>query len=456
MAAPSKPTPGSLRIALALVALSLAVGCRSTTPSTHATAGRADAAPPAIAPAEAPTPMPASSPAAAPEPVVVATVAAVDSGLPPDAIVIPTPYDDHVTALFLDERLAVRDAVASALRARGLAVAPLDRLARLEHAAATGVLQPEADRACAVGLREADMVARWFRHAPTARVDLACDDGCSVRVTIERGGEISSFESPAVSRPNDVRAWVAAAKRLAPVEVDHGLSLIGSGTSAPGPIFFTPPAWVGPWRGEPAENPLDAFEAAAAGCDHPDPFASIDWTLRVAVASNGSITRCEGESDSPLARAQGAECLCAAIHDARFPAGRAGRRLRFSAIDFASSNLRPGMSIDAGHLEIAPGSDREALAPWLEHIQAHEIVDRCLLDHRPTDEISADVLLHLHADGRVQDVEIDGPFDTPPTMQLAACLADELRKVPLPCAPPGVSTLPLRFVFARNRPNPAK
>ena len=54
----------------------------------------------------------------------------------------------------------------------------------------------------------------------------------------------------------------------------------------------------------------------------------------------------------------------------------------------------------------------------------------------------------------MRDVEIDGPFDKPETIQLAACLGRELRRVPLACAPPGVTTLPLRFVFARNQANP--
>ncbi len=448
----STATTATLRLAL----LASALGCRPTTASTAANPVRAQVAKTTTASSEAmasDTAAPAGHAAAMRAPVT-ASLAAVDSGLPAGAIVILLPHDDGGTALFRDERLALRRVIASSLRARGLEVASLDELEALERAAATGVLLPEGQRQCAVGLREQDMVARWFRHTPLARVELECIDGCRLRVHLERAGDIAFLESPVVTRPGDPQAWHAAALALAPVEDPMRLGLIGMGTSAQGPIFFTTPTRLGPWRGEPPDERIAALERPAAACDHPEPFASIFWELRVAVSKDGAVARCESESGSPLARAREAECLCTVVQEARFEPGRAGRRLRFTAHDFASASLQPSISIATGRFEIGPGSDEEALAPWLDQITAHEIVDRCLLEHRPADEIAADVLLHLHEDGRVQDVEINGRFDRPETVQLAACLVRELQKVPLACAPPGVTTLPLRFVYAHNRANP--
>ena len=67
-------------------------------------------------------------------------------------------------------------------------------------------------------------------------------------------------------------------------------------------------------------------------------------------------------------------------------------------------------------------------------------LDVCL-EGTPIEGFAATVVLALAADGAIEDVEVFGDIDTPPTVALSSCLVAELGTVAMPCRPPGIEVL---------------
>lgn len=349
--------------------------------------------------------------------------------------------DVSPVTLLDDEAAAVRARVAKSLVGLGHELVPVAELERIEAAAAAGRLVLEGDQSCQAPLGAAEVHARYFAGRPSAEVSATCfEDDCSLTVMLDDPAHPDAFiayEGRKVSRPYDPRAWVSAAGRLRASD-SFGMGGLGLfGTSHSPPVRFNPPTGIGPWGAQPPRSePFDALEPVVAGCAHPDPLVGFTWQVRVAVDRRGKVERCGARSAHSSARASDGDCVCRAIETIGFPAGSAGRRLRVDAVD-------DGGFRGSGHfVRVQPGTE-----VWVERFDEAPALARCLADHPPPADFVAQVSVALALDGTVDDVRIEGDITTTPTMRFASCLVNELRRVPLPCRPPGVDTLQLKLTM---------
>jgi hypothetical protein len=442
---------------LAVMATATLVGCRGREPAppvvvTVPERASSEAAPhePSSAgePGEAARPGAPVEPRAAPDvdpPKAEPTpppqaVAPIEIPFSPHALVLMPVADVIPVVLFPDEAAAVRRRTAEVLVKSGVELVPLAELERIEAAAAEGRLVLEGDRRCRAPLSHTELMARYFPGRPRLVASTDCFDDCRLRVHVDDPpayADDRTWESPPVSRPHDPKAWLSAAGRVRSVStgmVAGGLGLIGMSHSPP--VRFDSVIGIGPWaRSQPELAPFNALEGSVAGCAHPDPLVGFGWELRVSVAKSGTVTRCVAKSDHSLAQPAAGACICAAVQTLRFPAGKAGRRMRVDAKDDGGF----GRSI---RLELVqPGTET-----WVTRLSEASAPSRCFDAHPLPGMLTARVILALAPDGGVDDVRIEGDITTAATMGFASCLVKELRTVPLPCRPPGVDALQLSLV----------
>lgn len=185
-----------------------------------------------------------------------------------------------------------------------------------------------------------------------------------------------------------------------------------------------------------------AFDAAldvVSRCAHPDPAVALTHEIRASVGADGRVQRCETESTSWLARAEDQRCICDSVAGLRFAAGRAGRRFRVGAHDVLGA-FPPG-PVRAELTTAMPGTE-----DWIERLRTSPALDACLAERLPATDIDTTVTLALQEDGTVADVHIGGVHQHADTVQFIACVAEELRAVPLPCRPNGQTELTTRMV----------
>jgi hypothetical protein len=151
------------------------------------------------------------------------------------------------------------------------------------------------------------------------------------------------------------------------------------------------------------------------------------------------VRRCEIESASWLARAEDQRCICDGIAGLRFATGRAGRRFRVEARDVWT--VFPSGPVAASFAPTIPGTEE-----WVERLRTSPTLDACLGEQMPATDIDAIVALALQADGTVVDVRIGGLYQHADTVHFVACVAQELRAVPLPCRPTDQTELTTRLV----------
>lgn len=416
----------------------LALGCvpprSAASPQPHVEPVAAKAAP--AAREEPPREQPVAPPRA-PE----LSVVPIDAGLGSDPIV-GWPIDTAISGqaspvLFLDERAALRRAVATELARRKLATIPIAELERIEDAAAKGTLVLENDQRCASPLSRAEVRARYFAANREVRIEAACFDECRITVTVPGSPDDVYLTSRPVKHPEDPRRWTAAARTLS--DELYGIGGLGlSGMSHAPPVRFGAPSWVGPWRTPPTDVQLSALDQKATACAHPDPTIGLTYALRATVDARGHIDRCEAESAAPFARDADAACLCGVLHELRFPAGSNKRRMWVEAIDDG------GTPFLADSLQLLqPGTE-----PWLDRLKASLALERCTASHPTPARLDAIVSVQLATSGAIEDVRIDGELQDAVAMQWAQCVVAELHRVPLPCRPPGIDVLRARLAIA--------
>ncbi len=374
----------------------------------------------------APTPMPPPPP--------VQAVVPIELPFSADAIVINPVLAQSPVVLFDDEASVVRHRVARYLRRRGSAVISISKLERIEAAAEQGRLVLENDQICRTPLSRSEVSARYFDGFRRATINAECFEGCSLGAYVVDPADPDNprvHVSGEIRRPHDPRSWANA--KLRP----HGFGMWGGvwgglvGSSHPPAIMFSTPEPIGPWETPPSWDVLNAVESETSACAHPHPDVGFTIDMRIAVDTTGQITRCAAHSEHSMARAVDARCLCETISDVRFSAGAKGRRMRVLALDdfgFTSGPIR--------FERIQPGTDS-----WVTRLQDSPVRDICAREGLPPNDLEATVTLRLAADGTVHEVGIFGPIDTAPRIDLARCLARELRTVDLPCRPPGVDTI---------------
>ena len=390
-------------------------------------------------PVPAPEPAPLPKPAPLPRPPPLQVFTPVTLPFEPDAIVVEPVHDQVPVVLFPDETRPIRRHAASALGHHGHTVLPINELERIETAAAEGRLRLEEDRLCRSPLTHADLMARYFASAPRAEVRASCPESCLLTVTVEDPNDedaYANYTSRTIRTPHAPRAWARA--RLRPTDSLWGY-LHGS-MSRPldsPPIRFASPESIGPWAKPPAGERLAEAEGKVAACAHPDARVEVEYEVRVAVGKSGKVDRCEATPSNLLGRPADALCLCEGIETIRYPRGRAGRRLRFTAIDDGQSG-----PFDVSLKPLQPGTD-----PWVQRLQQTPALATCLLEGRPDAGFTATVVLDLTSDGTIERVQVLGDIDTAPEMKFSECLVRELRPIPLPCAPPGIDALQVSVVF---------
>lgn len=167
-------------------------------------------------------------------------------------------------------------------------------------------------------------------------------------------------------------------------------------------------------------------------------------TVLVVFAAAGSARatvreRCETESASWLARTEDQWCICHGVAGLRFAAGRAGRRSRVEARDVGSAF--PSGPVRAEFATAMPGTE-----DWIDRLSTSPALDACLAEQMPANDTDASVTLALQEDGTVTDVHIGGVHQHADTVRFIACVAQELRTVPLPCRPSRQTELTTRMV----------
>ncbi len=439
--------------AAALAVTSMAMSCRepamaspAAVEPTRVQAERGVAEPPASEPPLSeppPSEPPPSEPAPPPAPLQV--LAPLETPFSPTAIIVLPLEISSPVVLFPDELAAVRARVARSLAARGHEVVPVAELERIEAAAAQGRLVLEGDQTCQAPLTQAEVRSRYFPGRGSAFGAAFCLDDCRLTVVVEgeaqpAGGSIdTSYESRPITRPHDPKAWVSAAERLHTTETMAlgGIGLIGIGGPVP-PIRFNPPDGIGPWAGdEPTGRSFEPIEPRASGCAHPDPLVGFRWDVLASVDRKGHVQRCAAHSRSSLARPVDGECLCRSMEALELGAGRAGRRLWVQAVD-------DGELGSAGRFGLLqPGTEA-----WVGRIDDSPVLERCAMNRSLPLGFSARVTLSLAPDGTVDEVNVEGDITKRVEMSFASCLVSELRRVPLPCRPPGIDELQLSLSFA--------
>jgi hypothetical protein len=423
------------------VALLVAGSCRAPTAPP--------AEPPPVVTVRAPEPARARRPEPAPAdaPTVTLAPTAMDATIPEtsfpaDAFVVASPHDSAPVTLFADERAQLREAVAAAMRKRGRPVVPVAELERIETSAARGVLALEGGQACRAALTEAEVEHRYFRKHAIVRPSADCTEKCRLTVDLdppEGSREAAAMlESKDVRRPEDPRAWVAAAGKLREVEEGYGM-LTGWGTGGGAEVMFLHPESIGPWKGDLGTPPFDAVEHELSACADPNPLPMAFHSVRAAVDPGGAVSRCETELDRPsaLGGPDIAACICGVVGKIQLPRGAAGRRFRVSVLDRGTGGVS---GIGAKLSPLQTGTD-----DWITRLQASHAVERCLDAARPSQALSATIALPLAADGSIGDIAIVGPIRTDDTMKFADCLARELATIALPCRPPGLEELRVRL-----------
>ncbi|MEX1361930.1 MAG: hypothetical protein AB1Z98_02325 [Nannocystaceae bacterium] len=418
------------------LALGVVAGCRASAlveapseasgPSASVPDGRVGPEPVEPEPVE-PVERSASIPATAPP---LQMLAVLEPPFSPKALLLRPVEDDSPVVLFADEKDRVRRRVAQQLAARGRRVAPVAELERIEAAAAEGRLVLEGDLQCRAPLSFEELRSRYFPQQPSVWTGASCFDSCTLTASISSEGDddaVWAYTSGRVTRPHEPRSWTKV--RLRPTT--GVLGGIGGGmiSSHPPPIMFGLPSGIGPWKSPPDGARLQ--QARVDGCANPDPGPHIEYEIRMAVAADGTIDRCEASTGRPGSGHDRSRCLCQGLADLRYEPGPPGRRLRVSATDSGRAQF-PSLVV----LPLQPGTEA-----WAQRLQEAAIVDGCSLEHPPGTGFQATAVLALAPDGGVQGVEIYGPIETPETMRFSTCLVRELAKVPLPCAPPGIDVL---------------
>ncbi|MCA9648263.1 MAG: hypothetical protein H6712_17260 [Myxococcales bacterium] len=372
-----------------------------------------------------------------PEPPPAPAVVPVERPFRAKAVLVPLPVESGSAVLFTDERARVRRHAARSLAARGLAVASIDQLERIERGAAEGRLVLEDDRRCRAALTPRELRARYLEGMPAVWLVAECWDHCELQASIGEGvpkAQQGTYTSGPIPRPHDPRSWEKVRLRRA-----HSVmgGVVGDiiGSSHPPPIVLGYPVSIGPWGSSPPDGSRLA-QVGLVGCAHPDPLPQIVYEMRLAVATDGSIERCEVTTEHVRARAAEAECLCQGVRELRYEPGAEGRRLRVTATDngvggFTRFELAP----------VQPGTE-----PWIERLREAGVLPTCVAEGEPAEDFEATVVLGLHPDGEVHDVRVYGEIDTAEEIRFSQCLVRELPLVPLPCAPPGVDALHVGIV----------
>jgi hypothetical protein len=283
-------------------------------------------------------------------------------------------------------------------------------------------------------------VARYFADWPFAEVDAGCFDECRLQVSISDPRQpeyFAGYASGKVARPHDPRAWVSAAARLRVEDQFGGAAFGSSGSSHPPPVQFGLAQGIGPWVSPVEDVSFMAAEGLAAACAHPDPLAGFTYHVRASEDARGRVSRCLATSDHSLVRPDDAACVCGSLEALEIPSGRPGRRFHVEATDHG------GFGAVGASLELVqPGTE-----PWRRRVEESLALARCMAAGVPPGGFEGVITLSLAPDGGVHDVRIDGDITTPPAMEMASCLVQELRLVPLPCRPPGIDALQLRLAI---------
>ena len=156
--------------------------------------------------------------------------------------------------------------------------------------------------------------------------------------------------------------------------------------------------------------------------------------LRVALAKNGRVTRCDASTDHTQARPRDAACLCGFVETLRYPAGRAGRRYRVDAMDDG------GFRAEERSFRIVQARTE----PWAKRMNEAPALDICESKGVPPAR-GTTVVLDIQEDGSISGTQVHGDITTPEAIAWANCLVAELPRIPLPCSPPGVEQLHLAF-----------
>ncbi|MCH9683202.1 MAG: hypothetical protein K0V04_17335 [Deltaproteobacteria bacterium] len=362
-------------------------------------------------------------------------VVPLPSPFPESALVVTPLVHQSPVVLFPEESLAIRRRVAKQLRAHGWRVADVAKIEAIEAAAARKTLVLEDGQTCRAPLRPDEVHTRYFARSPRADAIATCLDGCELHVNIAdpKDEDVSdTFVGGRVRAPHDPRSWARVRLRSPRLGVMGGVVGGVVMSSHPPPIMFQDLVPIGPWD-SPPQGPPRGLPASLSSCAHPDPSIGLDWDLRLAVASDGAVSRCTASSSHTQARPRDGACLCRHLETLRFEAGKPGRRLRTGAID----DRTLGPDHDAIVLR-QPGTE-----PWVTRVQQAMPLSHCIRTVGATPPLDAVAALWLAPDGTVEDVQLQGDISTLPAMKFAACLTGRLRTIALPCRPPGVDVLQL-------------
>lgn len=374
------------------------------------------------------------------EPPVAAQLVPVPRPFAADAVVTLPAADPAPVTLFEDERTTIRRTMADFVAATGRPVVPIDELLRIEVAARRGQLVLEDNVQCRAPLSMDEVVERYYDVGPHAQPRLNCEDGCRLELAIGAWGAAPGrrFRSSVFADGHRIQAWKNA--RLLPrTDNQDGRSKrVPLITRAhPPPIALGRVHATGPWTVAPTSDEIAAQARQLRQCAAADPHAAVRYRILLAVAASGRVTRCAADVvSSSAATTASPSCVCDALRETTFRRGRAGRRVRLQARD------RSAFVSGRSAVEVVQGGTES----WIARITAAGVVRRCLAEHPPSADITVTAALELDRDGAVAEVKVFGPIVDPPTMAWARCLIDHLDDVPLPCRPPGIDVLHVRFV----------
>lgn len=359
-----------------------------------------------------------------------ATKAPTPNQAPRQTAVVELVKTNHV-AMFWGEREMLRRAVADHLkRQSSLRLQPLPDLEQEVLRA-----QLAKDRAeCGAPTRPSVWTAAQHPNAVYVRTTASCvQRPCTLNVRIERppeGGKgpwtvLERWAAP-VNNPVTTNQWINAVGSLAPraAEANAAAGMLLGSTTADGPkVRVLGVSTVHAWSGPPTVTMITRAQDALDACHRPGWSSAGTDHVAVEVSPQGRVARCEGASHREQEDGRRLKCVCQAISKLPFGRGPRGRRFEIQLLNrpWALSTPRKSASARLVQATYAPGFDpRPELAASASDLVA------CLPDGAMQATLEAE--FQVSGQGQLTAPQILGvPED------VAACAADVLKRVKLPC-----------------------
>ncbi len=349
---------------------------------------------------------------------------------PRQTAVVELVKTNHV-AMFWGEREMLRRAVADHLkRQSSLRLQPLPDLEQEVLRA-----QLAKDRAeCGAPTRPSIWMAAQHPDAVYVRTTASCvQRPCTINVRVERpptGGKgpwtvLERWTTP-VQNPTTTNQWINAVGSLVPLpSAKTAAAGMLTGSSSPdGPkVRVLGVSTVHPWAAPPTVTMITRAQDALDACHRPGWSSAGTDHVAVEVSPQGRVARCEGASHREQEDGRRLKCVCQAVSKLPFGRGPRGRRFEIQLLNrpVALNAPKEGASVRLIEATHQPGFDpRPELAA-----SASELLG-CL----PETAMQATMQAKFQVSGQGQ---LTQPQISGVPQEVAACAAEALRRVKLPC-----------------------